>query len=196
MACFLRTVSHVGRVDSDEAYVLALCDQVYGAPGIRQHRFDWLVGDPGKGGRVVRLPVDWYWPDRNVVVEYREQQHDRPVPFFDKPGSLTVSGVHRGEQRARYDRRRDELIPAHDLLLVIIKPSDLDSDARGRLRRNRQHDLPVVARLLMAWKNEGPSEHDQMLELLTYGGHSRGDEEIHAVHELDDGIYDPEDEDG
>jgi hypothetical protein len=28
----------------------------------------WLVGDPGKSGRRVRLPVDAYWPDARLVV--------------------------------------------------------------------------------------------------------------------------------
>jgi len=35
-----------------------------------------------------------------VFVEYRELQHDHFVTHFDKPDRLTVSGVHRGVQRA------------------------------------------------------------------------------------------------
>jgi hypothetical protein len=81
-------------------------------------------------------------------VEYREQQHDRPVAFFDKPERMTVSGVHRGRQRALYDARRDELIPARGIRLVIIKPSDLDATPRGRLCRNEAADLPVIEVLL------------------------------------------------
>ncbi|WP_306368156.1 hypothetical protein [Nocardiopsis sp. CC223A] len=138
----------MGRDDSDEAYVIGLCDEVLGETGTRQHRFDWLLGDPGANGRRVRLPVDSYWPGRRLVVEYRELQHDRPMPHFDKPDKLTVSGVHRGEQRALYDRRRDTEIPAHDLRLVVIRPADLDADGRGRLRRNRESDLEAVRGLL------------------------------------------------
>jgi hypothetical protein len=37
----------VRRADSDEAYVLDLCDEVLGDRGSRQHRFDWLVGTRG-----------------------------------------------------------------------------------------------------------------------------------------------------
>ena len=36
------------RAESDEAYVLDLCDAILGEPASRQHRFDWLVGDPGR----------------------------------------------------------------------------------------------------------------------------------------------------
>lgn len=68
----------------------------------------------------MKLPVDGFWPDANLVVEYRERQHDQPVAHFDKPDRLTVSGVHRGAQRALHDAHRDEQIPAHGIRLVII----------------------------------------------------------------------------
>lgn len=138
----------MSRDDSDETYVIDLCDEVLGEKGIRQHRFDWLLGDPGANGRQVRLPVDSYWPGRELVIEYRERQHEEPVPFFDKPDRLTISGVHRGEQRALYDARRDTEIPARGLWFVVIRPADLDADGRGRLHRNRESDLQVVRKLL------------------------------------------------
>lgn len=138
----------MGRDTSDEAYVLNLCDRVLGEVGSRQHRFDWLLGDPGRSGRRVRLPVDGYWPAANLVVEYRERQHDQPVPHFDKPERLTVSGVHRGIQRARYDARRDELLPQHGIRLVVVTPTQLDATPRGRLRRNESADLQSLRRIL------------------------------------------------
>jgi hypothetical protein len=138
----------MARGDRDEAYVIDLCERVLSSPALRQHTFDWLLGDPGKSGSRRRLPVDAYWPDHDLVVEYRELQHDMPMPHFDKPHRMTVSGVHRGEQRALYDARRDEGIPAHGMRLVVIKPSDLDATARGRLRRNMDHDLAAIRRLL------------------------------------------------
>lgn len=145
---FPATVIGVGRETSDEAYVLELCDEVLGEVGARQHLFDWLLGDAGKSGARRRLPVDGYWSGYGLVVEYRELQHDRATPHFDKPDRMTVSGVHRGEQRRLYDLRREELIPAHGLRLVIVKPSDLDADSRGRLRRSRAADLEALRRLL------------------------------------------------
>ena len=144
----------MGRDDSDEAYVLDLCDELLGERGLRQHRFDWLLGDPGANGRRTRLPVDAYWPGQHLVVEYREIQHDQPVPHFDKPDRLTVSGVHRGEQRALYDARRNTLIPQHGIRLVVIRPADLDADSRGRLRRSRDTDLQAVQIILAPVSDE------------------------------------------
>jgi catechol 2,3-dioxygenase-like lactoylglutathione lyase family enzyme len=140
--------SGMGRETSDEAYVVGLCEEVLGAAASRQHRFDWLTGDPGRDGRGRPLPVDAYWPDLGLVLEYRERQHDRATPFFDKPDRMTVSGIHRGEQRKLYDRRREELIPAHGLRLLVVQTDDLDSDGGGRLRRNAERDRAVLERLL------------------------------------------------
>jgi hypothetical protein len=136
------------RGSSDECYVLDLIDSILGSRGIRQHRFPWLLGDPGANGARVALPVDGYWPQARLVVEYRERQHDEPTPFFDKPDRLTVSGVHRGEQRRLYDERREREIPAHVLVLLIVKPSHLSADGRGRLQRRVEEDRQTLRRLL------------------------------------------------
>lgn len=135
------------RADSDEAYVVDLCDQALAEVGIRQHRFPWLEGDLGRNGRRVRLPVDAWYPNANVIVEYRERQHDEPVAVMDN--RPTVSGVNRGEQRRRYDEVRERAIPAHGIRLVVIRPSDLDADRRGRLRRVAlTSDLDAIAELI------------------------------------------------
>ena len=114
----------------------------------RQHRFPWLKGDPGKSGQRAALPVDAYYPNAKLVVEYRERQHFEANKHFDKPDVLTVSGVHRGEQRRIYDHRRETEIPAHGLRLVIVTPVDLDSDSRGRLRRSERADREQIEVLL------------------------------------------------
>ncbi|GGL33474.1 hypothetical protein GCM10010095_18480 [Streptomyces anthocyanicus] len=136
------------RDESDEAYVVDLCNRVLHESALTQHKFDWLLGDPGANGRRAKLPVDAYWPGHELVVEYRELQHDQPMPHFDKPDRLTVSGVHRGEQRALYDARRDTEIPAHGLRLIVVRPADLDADGRGRLRRNEKADLEALRKIL------------------------------------------------
>jgi hypothetical protein len=136
------------RDESDEAYVVDLCNEVLGEVALTQHKFDWLLGDPGAGGRRAGLPVDAYWPGHQLVVEYRELQHDQPMPHFDKPDRLTISGVHRGEQRALYEARRDTGIPARGLRLVVIRPADLHADSRGRLHRNRDADIAALTKIL------------------------------------------------
>jgi hypothetical protein len=102
--------------------VIDLCDEALGCPALRQHRFDFLPGDalPGKQG--TRLPVDAYYPDRQLVVEYRERQHTEAIPIMDR--RMTVSGVDRGTQRAIYDQRRREVLPRHGIRLVELSFTD------------------------------------------------------------------------
>ncbi|BBY19008.1 hypothetical protein [Mycolicibacterium litorale] len=130
------------RADSDEHYVLDLCDEVLRIPGHRQARFDWLRGDPSPTRpRGATLPVDGHWPDLGLVVEFQEEQHSQPSPFFDR--RQTVSGIGRGEQRRLYDARKRTLIPEHGLRLVVIEKSAFTVRSR-RIARDRTRDIAVV----------------------------------------------------
>lgn len=131
------------RKDSDEHYVLDLCDEVLKVEGLRQHRFDFLLGDSG-----TKLPVDSYYPNLNLVIEYKEQQHTKPNKHFDKPNKLTVSGVHRGEQRKIYDQRRLDVLPKHSIKVIEISYSDFEYDRKDKIVRNYEKDLEVVRKIL------------------------------------------------
>ena len=117
------------RTSSDESYILELCDQVLGIQASRQATFDFLRGDPGTRGRGVKLRVDAYYPSLQLVIEYRERQHSEDVAFFDKRDRLTISGIHRGEQRKRYDERRRQILPAHDITLLELSFDDFEHDS-------------------------------------------------------------------
>ncbi len=135
------------RRDSDEHYVLDLCDEVLKIQGLRQHRFDFLLGDPNAQGKCAKLPVDSYYPELNLVIEYKEQQHTKPNKHFDKPNLFTVSGVHRGEQRKIYDKRRLDVLPQHGIKVIEISFSDFDHDSRDRILRN-SNDIDKVKNLI------------------------------------------------
>jgi hypothetical protein len=135
--------------------VVDLCDAILGEPASRQHGFDWLTGDPGRDGRRRTLPVDAYYAGHRLVIEYRERQHDEPVAHFDKPDVLTVSGVHRGIQRRIYDDRRASEVPAHGLRLIVVRPSDLTADKRGRLLRRQESDEAALRTLLLGEARSG-----------------------------------------
>ena len=125
---------------SDEKYVIDLCDRVLGRSAIRGHRFPFLVGDSGR-----KLPVDAYYPDLNLVVEYRERQHSEPIPLFDRKS--TISGIPRALQRARYDQRRREVLPTYGIRLVELDYSHFPHNSRKRLRRT-PGDIDIICRAL------------------------------------------------
>ena len=80
-------------------------------------------------------------------MEFAESQHEEPTPHFDKPDVLTVSGVHRGIQRAIYDDRRRRLIPEHGLRLVVIAATDFQLKGK-KIDRDRDRDLETVLAIL------------------------------------------------
>ncbi len=132
------------RSESDEYYIIDLCDQVLSSSAKRGHRFDFLRGDRGKRKIGAKLPVDAYYEVLNLVIEYHERQHSEPVAHFDKPHRNTVSNMHRGEQRKRYDARRRKVLPARGLILVVFSYVQLAHRTNGRLMRDHQYDLGVI----------------------------------------------------
>ena len=139
----------VPRSQSDEAYIIDLCDQVFGLTAKRQATFDFLRGDARPGKQGMRLPVDAYYPSLNLIIEYRERQHSECIPIMDQ--RMTVSGVPRGEQRALYDQRRRDLLPAHGLTLVELSYDQFGCTQAKRLLRQREADLSVIRRVLAKW---------------------------------------------
>ena len=72
------------RSDSDEKYVMDLVADIMGECYEWQKRFDMLLGDPDKNGRQTKLPVDAFFPNTKLIVEYREKQHSQPVNIMDR----------------------------------------------------------------------------------------------------------------
>lgn len=130
----------------DEHYVMELCAEVLGIPFSGQQTFDWLLGDPSlKNGKRKALPVDGYFEELGLVVEYHERQHSESVPFFDN--KMTSTGVLRGRQRTSYDARKAALIPQHGLTLLVIDYSDF-CHKKGKIVRDASRDRQIVAALL------------------------------------------------
>ena len=130
------------RTESDEYYVLDLADEILDTLASRQHRFEWLRGDfSEKRGTFSHLPVDGFYANHKLVIEYAERQHNEAARLFDQ--RATVSGVSRGEQRRIYDQRRVELVPTNGLSLVVI-PATAFVLKRKKIVRDWERDLGVV----------------------------------------------------
>lgn len=137
------------RKGSDESYVIDLCDEVLKKTALRQFRFEFLKGDAG-----TKLPVDAYYPDLKLVIEYREKQHTKEVKFFDK--RQTVSGIGRGEQRKLYDQRRRDVLPKHGIKLIELGYEDFGHTSNTRLVRQKEKDIEVLKAKLTEFLNFRP----------------------------------------
>ena len=91
------------------------------------------------------LPVDAWYPDLGLVVEYRERQHSEAIRFFDRRS--TVSGVGRGEQRRLYDQRRRDVLPLNGISLVEFDFFEFQHTSNRRLVRCAADKDIVVGKL-------------------------------------------------
>ena len=126
----------MGKKNSDENYVLDLCDNILRIKSSRQHTFDFLRGNAGKKRKGRKLPVDAYYPKLKLVIEYKEKQHFEKVELFDKPDKMTISGVHRGKQRKLYDERRKVVLPKQGIEIIEIEYRDFKINNQKKLIRN------------------------------------------------------------
>lgn len=125
-----------------ESYVVSLLVQLLG-PVERGKRYEWARGDASdKTGRSAMLPFDAVWEKRLLIIEIDEDQHREATPLFDKPDRLTVSGVHRGEQRRVYDARKRSAAIARGYRVIAIEWS--------RRRRPQPTDLAELSARLIA----------------------------------------------
>lgn len=127
------------RKDSDEYYIISLCNEVLSQKALQQYKFNFLKGDSGR-----LLPVDAYYGTLNLVIEYCESQHTISTPFFDN--KITISGVSRGEQRKIYDERRKKVLAQHGINVVFIHYSDFGTTKK--LIRNRDKDIEIIKKIL------------------------------------------------
>lgn len=131
------------RSSSDESYIIDLCDRVLNRQAKRQFiGFDFLRGDRGKNGTSRRLPVDAYYEDLRLVVEFWERQHTAAVPIMDQ--KQTISGCTRRDQRRIYDQRRKEMLPMNGVTLIILDYTNFQHDGKGRLIRDLVRDEEIV----------------------------------------------------
>lgn len=92
------------RTDPDASYILNLCDTFLGRPSFRQYRFPFLF-DRGHA-----LPVDAYYPELSLVVEYR------------------------GDADGRLERHKRDTLLEHGVSLAVLRAAEFPRDANGRLR--------------------------------------------------------------
>ena len=137
------------RLLSDKYYVMNLCDEALKQKAKRQKRFDFLVGDLHKDGKTrTQLPVDAFYHDLNLVIEFKEAPLAEPTEFFNKLNVKTVSGISRSKQREKYDRVKAAELPLNGIKLVEIPFSVFTCDELNRIVRDHEQDLKRVTDFL------------------------------------------------
>jgi hypothetical protein len=137
------------RLLSDKYYVINLCDEALNLKAKRQKRFDFLLGDLHRDGKTrTELPVDAFYHDLNLVIEFKEAPLAEPTEFFNKLNVRTVSGISRAKQREKYDRVKAAELPQNGIKLIEIPYTIFTIDESNRIIRNHEQDLKTVTEFL------------------------------------------------
>lgn len=132
------------RANSDETYIIDLCDEALELVAMRNKRFDFLLGELHKDGVTrTKLPVDAFYTRLNLVVEYRVMN-----AIADAEGQGPAA-IARAKQREMYDRRRAEELPKHNIDLIIISNMAFECAEDRKIIRNKEKDLAKIKEALV-----------------------------------------------
>jgi len=122
--------------NSDEFYLVNLCDELLKQKASRKHTFDTLLGKLHKKGKSrTKLPLDAYYEDLKLAIE-----------FFEK--KETEESSDREAQRKFYDQRKKSVLKKKEIHLIDINYALFDCDENDRLVRNKENDCKVLKSLL------------------------------------------------
>ena len=134
------------RLNSDENYVIGLCDTALELKAIRQKKFDFLLGDLHQDGITrTMLPIDAYYESLKLAIEYNEMQARSAL---HKTNTATISGVNRIAQRKIYDKRKATELAKNEIKLIVISHQLFNCNEEQKIIRNPEEDLLKVKEVL------------------------------------------------
>lgn len=136
------------RENSDEFYIINLCDELLKEKASRKHTFSFLLGDMHKRGKTrTKLPLAAFYEDANLVIEFLEKQNTTEA-YLDKLQVITSSGITRGEQIIRYNKRRRDVLEKKKINLIEIDYSLFECDTKNNLIRIKDKDVSLIKNIL------------------------------------------------
>lgn len=134
--------------ESDEYYLVGLCNEFLEKEASHQHIFEDLLGDLHKNGKTrTPLPIDAYYEDLKLAIEFSEKNYPED-DIFDKPEKKTISGGNRAAQRARYSTLKKKFLLKNEVKLIEIDYNKFNLDSRFRLIRDLEKDTEIIQKAL------------------------------------------------
>ncbi|WP_162819720.1 hypothetical protein [Kordia sp. SMS9] len=127
--------------NSDENYLLDVCDELLAQKASRKHTFDTLVGNLHKRGKGrTKLPLDAYYKDSKLVIEFFQKEKN----FED----LDEKEQARVTQIKYYDELKKEAVLNKRFRYMKINFAQFECDENGKLIRNTENDTTVLKEML------------------------------------------------
>jgi len=127
--------------NSDEYYLVNLCDELLQQKASRKHTFDTLVGNLHKRGKGrTKLPLDAYYENLKLVLEFfRKNEITEELDEEEKA---------RKAQIKYYNQLKKKAILTKKLRLVEINYASFECDAENKLVKNSESDRSVLKGIL------------------------------------------------
>ncbi len=127
--------------NSDEYYLVNLCDELLKQEASRKHTFDTLVGNLHKRGKGrTKLPLDAYYEELKLVIEFFRKN--------EASDALDEKERARREQIKYYDGLKKKAILNKGLRLMNINYALFELDEADKLVRDTEKDIVVLKGLL------------------------------------------------
>ena len=142
------------KAQSDEAYVIDLCDIVLEQNAFRKKKFDFLLGDFHKDGESkTNLPVDAYYENIKLAILYQPKWILDSEKQHAKDTKSTISGMTRAEQRERYHNRKTLALPKNGIDVINLSYSNFSCDEENKIIREEEKNLQVIREKLRNYLN-------------------------------------------
>lgn len=127
--------------NSDENYLLDLCDELLAQKASRKHTFDTLVGNLHKRGKGrTKLPLDAYYKDLKLVIEFF--QKERSFEDLDEKEQARVTQIK------YYDELKKEAVLNKKFRYMKINYAQFECNENDKLIRNTENDTIVLKDIL------------------------------------------------
>ncbi|MBC8756772.1 hypothetical protein H2O64_19010 [Kordia sp. YSTF-M3] len=127
--------------NSDENYLINLCDELLDKKASRKHTFDTLVGNLHKRGKGrTKLPLDAYYKDLKLVIEFFKQT--TAVSELDEKEQARIAQIK------YYDELKKEAVLNKSMRYMKINHAQFECDEANKLIRNTENDTLVLKEIL------------------------------------------------
>ncbi len=127
-----RGVLHIE--NSDEFYLVNLCDELLKQKASRKHTFDNLLGNMHKKGKGrTKLPLAAYYENLKLAIDFKGKKYD---------------SEEREERLRIYGLRKKEVLERKKIKLILIDYTDFECDENQKLVRNETEDMSVLKNIL------------------------------------------------
>lgn len=128
--------------NSDEFYLVNLCDELLEQKASRKHTFDTVVGNLHKRGKGrTKLPLDAYYKDLKLVIEFFRKSDE----VLDELEQARITQIK------RYNEIKKKAILKKNLRLLAINYASFEHDETNKIIRNTEEDKLILRGLLKAF---------------------------------------------